>query len=281
MKLRLETGAILVASLVVLLADAPSIGLCGGRDAIAASEVAANAELQASIARVARAEREEDLAVALEELRGRAAPDFSDLVPQLAIFLLDAKGEREGMAPAVIVSRLGISRAQIVGGIAPHLETSNVALRAQLENLLGAVDHGTGDAVDFSEYRAFLAERRSAPPAGLIEYMFARSPADAAATLAAIHGGNGTARSATPAPVTLVESARATLAKTGRVGEGTRAQVANALDALSRHPDWWMRCYAAAAIGGDRRLAEIAGEASLDRLANDPDERVRRALRAP
>jgi hypothetical protein len=44
------------------------------------------------------------------------------------------------MAPAVIVDRLGISRAEIRRAIAPHLATAPPALREQLENLGGADD---------------------------------------------------------------------------------------------------------------------------------------------
>lgn len=58
-------------------------------------------------------------------------------MPQLALFLLAAQGERAGMTPAVIVQRLGISRVQIERAIAPYRDTASPALRAQLANLLG------------------------------------------------------------------------------------------------------------------------------------------------
>jgi hypothetical protein len=215
MKRRLWIGAILVASLLAVLADAPAMLLSRGRLAIAAAEVAVDVPLQESIDRVARAGSEAELATALEELRSRSAPDFSDLVPQLAIFLLDAKGEREGMAPAVIVSRLGISRAQIVRGVVPHLGTSNDRLRAQLENLLGAGEQGAGGAVDFSEIRAYLAERPEAPSPVLVEYSLR--------TLARRRGPRRSPQSpekpgsSDAAALPLVEGARRVLAKTGQV----------------------------------------------------------------
>lgn len=101
------------------------------------SELAPHPAIQDAIRRVARAGDEASLEAALSELRKISSPDFSDLVPQLALFLLVADGEREGMTPAVIVQRLGISKTQLARAIAPHRGTSNPALRAQLENLLG------------------------------------------------------------------------------------------------------------------------------------------------
>ena len=106
--------------------------------AVAADELAPRADVQEAIGRVARAADAADLDRALAELRRLSAPDHSDLVPQLAIYLLSARGEREGMAPAIIVDRLDITHDEIVRAVTPHLATSNEALRAQLENLLGA-----------------------------------------------------------------------------------------------------------------------------------------------
>ena len=101
------------------------------------SELAPSPALQDAIRRVARAEDEASLEAALTELRALSAPDFSDLLPQLALFLLVADGEREGMTPAVIVQRLGITRAQVERAVAPHRGSSDPALRAEIEDLLG------------------------------------------------------------------------------------------------------------------------------------------------
>ena len=135
-----------MASLAVLLGCAALLaepaGLAWLRrssgSALAADEIAPRADVQEAIGKVARATDAADLDRALAELRAVSAPDHSDLVPQLAIYLLSARGEREGMAPAIIVDRLEITHDEIVRAVTPHLATSNEALRAQLENLLGA-----------------------------------------------------------------------------------------------------------------------------------------------
>jgi hypothetical protein len=93
MKRRTGVGLLLVAALA-LLGGGPRAGVRAESAIEAATELAPDPEIQDGIRRVARAERPEDLAVALDALRRESEPDFSDLVPQLALFLLGAKGER-------------------------------------------------------------------------------------------------------------------------------------------------------------------------------------------
>jgi hypothetical protein len=138
------------------------------------------------------------LDAALASLRASVAPDFADLVPQLALFLLDADGERAGMTPALIVSRLGVTRGQILRAVVPHLDTPEEKLRAQLENLLGAVE--------LDDVRVYLTEQGGAsPPDGLVRHLYARSPAGAVQVLRSASG----AASAEPASVVEVERVRA------------------------------------------------------------------------
>ncbi len=275
----------LVASLAaLLLAIEPSVAPSSSRTpssaAIAlAAEVAASvlrrdADVQAKIAAVARATSEADAAAALAALRASVSPDVSDLVPQLALFLLDADGERAGMAPALIVSRLGITRAQILRAVAPHLDTPDAKVRAQLENLLGAVE--------LEDVRAYLTERGAAPPSdGLVRYLYARSPADAV-TLLAPAGDPGARTSAAgkgASPMAEVEAARSALAA-GRASAEQTARAAATLDALSRDPDWRLRAYAAAVLRADPGLS-TGGAPALARLADDPEPRVRAVATAP
>jgi hypothetical protein len=256
-----------------VLGEPTRVGLCGAPGAVAAAaELSADADVQGRIRDVARARSEQDLASALGELR-RVAPDDEVLVQQLALFLLDAEGEREGMAPGLIVSRLGISRRAILRGVEPALGTSDDALRAQLENLLGAVDQAPDGSVDFGEIRALVAERGAPPSDALVRYMFARAPAQAVAALAGSAGAGG-ARAAVSPQIALVEDARRSLAAQGRLGGDERAAATAALEELSRHPDWWMRAYAAAVAGDEPRLA-AGGPSLLERLRNDADEHVR------
>ena len=132
--LRSRVRARAAALALVILA---AVGGLAGSSA-AATELTPDPALQDAIRAVARAADEAALERALDDVRARSAPDHSDLVPQLALFLQRAEGEREGMTAAVIVDRLDISRDEIERAIAPYRDVDDPALRAQLENLLGA-----------------------------------------------------------------------------------------------------------------------------------------------
>ncbi|MEW6268855.1 MAG: hypothetical protein AB1689_06105 [Thermodesulfobacteriota bacterium] len=256
---RPHLATILAGALTAVLLAAPA----------PAAEVVPDGELQAGIAAVARARDEQQLAVALENLRGASEPGFSDLVPQLALFLLEAKGERAGMTPALIVSRLGISQQQILRGVEPHLDTDDPALRAQLENLLGALE--------LDELGALLAQRDAPATDGLVRYLYQRSPARAVEVLAQGEAGRGAGAAPSTGTLAVVEQARAALAA-GTASDQERARAADALEALARDPDWRLRAYAAAVAAEEPRLAADGG-ALVGRLASDPERRVRAVAR--
>jgi len=265
--------AALVASLAALLIAAEASPSPSPSHATAhAAEAAAPAlrrdpDVQARIAAVARATSESEAAAVLAALRAAVSPDYSDLVPQLALFLLDSEGERAGMTPALIVSRLGVTRAQILRGVAPHLDTPDPELRAQLENLLGAVE--------LEDVRVYLTERGTSPPDGLVRYLYGRSPAGAVALLGAASDGSARASGAATdaAPIAEVEDARSALAA-GRASAERTERAATTLDALSRDPDWRLRAYAAAVLRAEPGLAAVDAGA-FARTRQDPDARVR------
>jgi hypothetical protein len=262
-------AALAVAGCLLVLLAEPNAGVPhDGRALASSTEAVADADVQARIGEVARAGNEQELAAALARLR-RAVPEDTALVPQLALFLLTARGEREGMAPALIVSRLGVSRGAILRGVEPHLDTTDPALRAQLENLLGAVDQAADGSVDFGEIRALVAERGAPPSDALVRYMFRRAPAEAVAALATTGGDAGSAEGS--AAVASVEATRGAFAS---ASEAERRRAASALEDLSRHTDWPLRAYAAAVLREQPSLAGDAGDL-LERLTSDPDRRVR------
>jgi hypothetical protein len=254
-------GALVLADPCAIVARPGVVGVA----IAAAAELSRDAGLQTKIAAVASAATAEQRTTALAALRTAAAPELADLVPQLALFLLDADGERAGMTPALIVSRLGITHGQILRAIERHLDTPDVALRAQLENLLGQVELG--------DVRALLAERGAAAPSpGLVRYLYARSAADAVTVL-----GAAPAAGTLPSQVIVVEDARTAIAA-GRASDADRARASAALGALARDRDWRLRAYAAAAGRAQDGVLAI-GDRMLSSLANDADPRVRAVAR--
>lgn len=259
-----------VAGLLVLAEPPLTLTRDAAIAVAAAASPARDERVQARIAAVASATDDEQVASTLAALGAVVADDFSDLVPQLALFLLDAHDERAGMTPALIVSRLGVTRGQILRAVEPHLDTPDARLRAQLENLLGAVE--------LADVRAFVVERGGAPPSdGLVRYLYARSPADAITALAPVAEASAAER-ATPPQVAHVEGVRAALAA-GRASDADTARAATALDALSRAPDWRLRAYAAAVLRATPALSGTADAATLRRLEEDATPRVRAVAR--
>lgn len=261
----------LATAAMLVLAEPHATPVRGGAMVAAASTSPARDErVQTKIASVASATSEQQLAGALAALRAVVAPDFSDLVPQLAVFLLDARDERAGMTPALIVDRLGVTRGQILRAVEPYLDTPDARLRAQLENLLGAVE--------LADVRALVVERGGAPPSdGLVRHLYERSPVEAIAVLAPAAAANEPERRTTSPAVTLVEAARVALAS-GRASDADTARAAAALDALSRDPDWRLRAYAAAVLRSTPALREPDGSA-LGRLEDDALSPVRAVAR--
>lgn len=261
----------LVTAGLLVLAEPHATPLRGGAMVAAASTSPARDErVQAKIGAVASATSEQQLASALAALRAGVAPDFSDLVPQLALFLLDARDERAGMTPALIVDRLGITRGQILRAVEPHLDAPDAKLRAQLENLLGAVE--------LADVRVLVVERGGAPPSdGLVRHLYERSPVEAIAVLAPVAAANAAGGRTTSPQVTLIEAARVALAS-GRASDVHTARAAAALDVLSRDPDWRLRAYAAAVLRATPALRQPDGNA-LRRLEDDVQSPVRAVAR--
>lgn len=257
---------LLVAVGSLVLAEPSVTPARGAAIAVAAdTSPARDARVQARIAAVTSATSEEQLAGALAALRAVVADDFSDLVPQLALFLIDARDERAGMTPALIVSRLGVTRGQILRAVEPYLDTPDARLRAQLENLLGEVE--------LDDVRAFVAASGpDAPSPALVRYLYARSPVDALRVL-----GAASVTGPLPAPVIVVEELRGALAA-GRASEADRARAAGALATLSRDSDWRLRAYVAAVLGAEPGLIRAA-ELADPHLETDAEPRVRAVAR--
>jgi hypothetical protein len=268
---RVFARALAAAGLLVLVEPHVTPLRGGARVAAASATPARDAGVQAKIAAVASATSEEQLASTLAALRAVTAPDYSGLVPQLALFLLDARDERAGMTPALIVSRLGVTRGQILRAVEPYLDAPDAKLRAQLDNLLGAVE--------LADVRAFVVERGGAPPSdGLVRHLYARSPVEAIGVLAPVAAANEPEPRATSPDVTLVETTRATLAA-GRASNADVTRAAAALDALSRDPDWRLRAYAAAVLRATPALSRDPDDGALRRLEDDAQRSVRAVAR--
>jgi hypothetical protein len=226
--------------------------------------------MQAAIARAAGAHTDEELAAQVRALAALGGPNFRDLVPQLVVFALQQRDTRAAMAPAVIRARLGITDAQLVEAVLPHLETPDPRQRAQLRNWLGAVDAANGKPRDFRVYQTIIGGRRDEPPLGLVRYMYDTDADVAVTTLAAIY--------AEPAQRRTLAEVRRPVAdaladhRAGRSHPSRAALARAALQTWSRDPAWWARLYAAAALA---QMPALRTPELVDLLRSDSHPLVR------
>ncbi len=223
-----------------------------GLSAVALDTIAPNPEMQRTIARVAAATSEDDLTGPLNALRATGGADFRDLVPQLIYFSMHATGERDGMAAAVIIDRLHVTKEQQLRAVVPYLNTKDAALQRELRNLFGNVDGGSASqAPDFTGFAPLL--RGGDPPVVLIAYMMETAPDLALAAVADAYVADAGAR-------------RALLA-----GPRTGAD----LERLAQSDTWWVRLYVVERTAQDPKLRTPV----IQRLRDDPDPYVRAATR--
>ena len=206
----------------------------------------------------------------LRVLAELAGPGYRILVPQLVAFTRQPRDARAALAPGVIRERLGITDAQLLDGLLPMLDAPDGQQRAQLYNWLGGIDARSGEPRDFGLYRSVIAARRNAPPLGLVRYMYDSDAETAVAILDEVYAEPAQRRA-------LVDARRAvSQARAGpRAGLPDAAQIATAraaLQTLARHPEWWVRAYAAAALV---QIPPLRTPELLQPLQADPHPLVR------
>lgn len=240
-----------------------------------AQTIQPDAKLQAAIARSAEAKSEEEFEKHLRGLAEQGGKDFALLVPQLVYSLMQLTDAREAMIAAVIADRLSISDVQFAAALVPYLDTSDERLRAQLDNLLGGIDHeDPSKPRDFTAYAEILRRDRERPPFPLVRYMVRVDPETALDTLNEVYEvppGTRDAIRAARTPVANLRSRRASGA-TPPADELTAAR--RSVAELARRPEWWVRLYVVSAIAD---VPELRAPEILAGLRQDPHELVRSA----
>jgi hypothetical protein len=132
-------------ALLLLLGTAAVLRAAAGAHAAATppgGTITPNPSLQNEIARAAAADSEAELHASLAKLRAAGGPEFGDLIPQLVLYLMDAKDVRQAMIAGVIIDRLKISPAQIERALRPYRTTNDPRLRREIDNLLDGTAGG-------------------------------------------------------------------------------------------------------------------------------------------
>jgi hypothetical protein len=248
-----STPAAPTASIRLLVA---CTGLLAAAAAATPDSITPDPEIQRQVARVATVPDEQALAPILAKLKELGGTDYSQLVPQLLYYSMRATDVREGMAAAVIVDRLRISKEQQLRAVTPYLSTGDPQLQRELRNMLSGIDGGSAtQAPDFGRYTELLRERKDDPPPVLVAHMIETAPDQALAVLAELYVADYQAR-------------RSLLANAASRSNG-------ALERLAEHDAWWVRLYVAERLKEDPSLQTPALK---KRLQNDPHPAVRAAL---
>jgi hypothetical protein len=231
---------------------------------------------QAGISRLLAAQSPEEQRVALAALEAGAGPEHRSLVQQLFLFTLAATDTREAMVLGVVLKRLDVPEAHVVGALVPLLESGDAGERAALGNVLSEYEHLSVErGADFSVYRPLL-EQGLAP--GLVRHLFETDP-DAAllAVLRVQVSDLAELRSILWAEHEVADAVwklRFGFVAREEAAQGAPEALAQ-LDFLAGHPRWWARLYAAR-IGN----LEPALAVRVEELRKDEHALVREAAGA-
>lgn len=185
---------------------------------------------------VSSSETEKDLSQKLIELQEKAG-GAQELVRQLLYFGAQSKSTREGMLPWVIIEQMNISQDDIRDALIPCFETDDRELLREVHEWLEGVDYDrSAKRYAFASYEKVIRDARNGIPQGLIKYMYETSPDVAFSSMATVYLDKDDAKA-------LID----------QVKGGDEAQ---AVDRLSKRPEWWAKLYAAEKMKQNPKLRD-------------------------
>lgn len=185
---------------------------------------------------VSSPETEKDLSQKLIELQEKAG-GTQELVRQLLYFGAQSKSTREGMLPWVIIEQMKISQDDIRSALIRCLEADDRELLKEVHEWLEGIDYDrSAKRYAFASYEKVIQDARSGIPQGLVKYMYETSPDAALSSMASVYLAKDEAKA-------LADQVR---------GEDE----AQAVDRLSRRPEWWAKLYAAEKMKQNPKLRD-------------------------
>ncbi len=214
----------------------------------------------------------------LAELKKMVSGDYEILIPQLLYYSAHAKDMKHAMAAGFIIEQLGISKRSIALSLIPYLDAKDAVLQKEMYNWLGGVDFDeTTKTSNFSLYETIIREKKQAPPRGLIQYMYQRSPKKALQALTNIYTKESQVKESVIKANAIVEE-DINKRYYGHLEDRYKVNVEakKALDDLSKNNQWWVRLYATEIIG---REPALRSPEILDRLKKDANPLVHDTLK--
>jgi len=269
--------------LIVALLCTPALGA----PAASTPDLAPDGVFQAAIARVEKAVTPDDARQQMDALLSLGERDQANLIGQLLWYSARHVGDRRARAMVGRAFRqIAAPKDVVVTALVAHMDDRDAAVRSDVRELLKKYeDRSATRPPDFSTYRAIIEDdvrRGREPRASLIEWMYQSDEG------AAVHAMLRAYQLRDPAeikPILWAEHVVADLLWKQRYGflapNATDPAALQQVEAMSRHPRWWARLYAAEVI---RRHPELATPGAIDRLAADGNALVRAsalAVKAP
>lgn len=245
---------------------------------VATPDISPDAGVQAAIMRIEKAAGRDDARRQIDELAAAFEGDPAGLIGQMLWHSARHAGEpRSRAVVGQILRRLAAPKRVVVTSLVTHLDDRDAAIRGDAREMLkGYENRSATRPPDFSTYGAIIEEDVRAgrePRASLVQLMF---ESDAGAALTTMARGYQLRDPAEIKPILWAEHVVADLMWRRRFGfVGPRAvepAATREIEAMSRHPRWWARLYAAEIV---RANPELGTAGVVDRLAGDGNGLVR------
>ena len=203
-----------------------------------------------------------------------------ELIRQLLLWELDAKGTEEAMMPGILImEQLEIPIQQIPNALADYLQTATPSQRKQMENWLGGVEGQDREGPpNFRPYVEVLRHRRTTGeplPLGLIGHMYRVDPQEALFSMVQLYEPDPLQAKPLRWSDHTVQEVLWRQQWQFEVDAQILAAARNELDAMSRNHQWWVRLYVAEIVP---RYPELDADGLVERLRQDEHALVREAL---
>ena len=182
--------------------------------------------------------------------------DKTALMRQVLYYLRHgANTEDRGYGAMVLFNKLDVDKPARVRAALSYLDAQDAGSRKIATEVMGTVDSPDGESVDYSVYRELLRNSVTNPPRSLIKYMYTKSPDAALSSMASVYLDKDEAKA-------LVDQVK---------GEDE----AQAVDRLSKRPEWWAKLYAAEKMKQNPKLRDPE---LIERLKQSKHAVVREAV---
>ncbi|MDR0994533.1 MAG: hypothetical protein LBN38_08255 [Verrucomicrobiota bacterium] len=190
---------------------------------------------------------EADVSASLKDLKS-SRPNPSDILPQLVLYRARIIGDEKKYGATTIISHSvyeKISDTEILNALVPLLEEKDPVVRKEAQDVIAGIPSRNGDikGAYYQSFEAYLKATKDSPSEALVKYMYQRKPDAALSSMASVYLDKSEAKN-------MVDQVEA----------GDEAQ---AVDRLSKRPEWWAKLYVAEKMKQNPKLRDFQ---LIDRL---------------